>query len=83
MGEQFVNDWPVYFVEKDLFSTITKEDVISGFGKVKNQDGKLQEVTESSHMFILSILVPPLLLTCNFVSITCFAHCFHTLGCCR
>ena len=41
MGEQFMSDCLICFVEKDLFSTITKDDVIDRFKKVKNREGKL------------------------------------------
>ena len=41
MGEQFMSDCLICFVEKDIFSTITKDDVIDRFKKVKNREGKL------------------------------------------
>jgi hypothetical protein len=41
MGEQFMSDCLICFVEKDIFSTITKDDVIDHFKKVKNRGGKL------------------------------------------
>ena len=41
MGEQFMSDCLICFVEKDTFSNITKDVVIDRFEKVKNQEGKL------------------------------------------
>jgi hypothetical protein len=41
MGKQFMSDCLICFVEKDIFSTITKDDVIDRFNKVKNREGKL------------------------------------------
>jgi hypothetical protein len=41
MGEQFMSDCLICFVEKYIFSTITKDDVIDRFKKVKNREGKL------------------------------------------
>jgi hypothetical protein len=37
MGEQFMSHCLICFVEKDIFSTITKDDVIDRFKKVKNK----------------------------------------------
>jgi hypothetical protein len=41
MGKKFISDCLICFVEKDIFSTITKDDVIDRFKKVKNREGKL------------------------------------------
>jgi hypothetical protein len=36
MGEQFMSDCFICFVEKDIFYTISKDDMIDRFKKVKN-----------------------------------------------
>jgi hypothetical protein len=41
IGEQFMSDYLICFVKKDIFSTITKDDVIDRFKKVKNREGGL------------------------------------------
>ena len=40
MGEQFMSDCLICFVERDMFRTITKDEVIDRFKKVKNREGK-------------------------------------------
>jgi hypothetical protein len=40
------------------FSTITTDNVIDRFKKVKNIEGKLKNVSESSHMFQLFVHLP-------------------------
>jgi hypothetical protein len=41
MGEKFMSDVYIYYVEKDTFSTITNDDVIDLFKKIKDREGKL------------------------------------------
>ena len=41
MGEKFMSDCLVCYVEKDIFSTITNADVIDIFKKIKDREGKL------------------------------------------
>jgi hypothetical protein len=41
MGEKFMSDVYIYYVEKDIFSTITNDDVIDLFKKIKDREGKL------------------------------------------
>jgi hypothetical protein len=37
MDKQFMSDYLICFVEKNMFSTITKNDVIDHFKKVKTE----------------------------------------------
>jgi hypothetical protein len=41
MGEKFMSDVMICYVEKDIFSTITNDDVIDIFKKIKDREGKL------------------------------------------
>ena len=41
IGEEFMGDYLISFVEKDMYSTITKDVVIDHFKKVKDRKGEL------------------------------------------
>ena len=41
MGDEFMSDCLICYVEKDIFSTITNDDVIDLFKKMKDREGKL------------------------------------------
>ena len=41
MGEKFMSDCLICYVEKHIFSTITNADVINIFKKMKDREGKL------------------------------------------
>ena len=41
MGEKFMSDVMICYVEKDIFSTITNDDVIDIFKKIKDRERKL------------------------------------------
>lgn len=40
-GDQFMSDCLICYVEKDIFSTITNDDVIDLLKKMKDREGKL------------------------------------------
>ena len=41
MGEKFMSDVMICYVEKYIFSTITNDDVIDIFKKIKDRERKL------------------------------------------
>ncbi|XP_073359572.1 uncharacterized protein [Aegilops tauschii subsp. strangulata] len=41
MGDEFMSDCLICYVEKDIFSTITNDDVIDLFKNMKDREGKL------------------------------------------
>jgi hypothetical protein len=41
MGDQFMSDCLIFYVEKDMFSTITNAEVFDLFKKMKDGQGKL------------------------------------------
>jgi len=41
MGDQFMSDCLICYVEKDLFSAITNDEVVDLFKKMKFREGKL------------------------------------------
>jgi hypothetical protein len=41
MGDQFMSDCLICYVEKDIFSAISNDAVIDLFKKMKFEDGKL------------------------------------------
>ena len=41
MGDEFMSDCLICYVEKDMFSTISNDQVFDIFKKMKNRQGKL------------------------------------------
>ena len=41
MGDEFMSGCLICYVEKDIFPTITNDDVIDLFKKMKDREGKL------------------------------------------
>jgi hypothetical protein len=41
MGEKFMRDVMICYVDKDIFSTITNDDVIDLFKRIKDREGNL------------------------------------------
>ena len=54
MGDEFMSDCLICYVEKDIFSTITNDDVIDLFKKMKDREGKLWNVSLVSLYFLLN-----------------------------